>query len=239
MSKIHAFNWLPKGLSEITLSGNDSIELSKEFCRLLNLSTSVPLHWHEYIDELMVSNENTLQCVVLDDDDGFHLLSWHCANHATNKVSFIKWLIKLNPQNWDDLLMAVSTYYRVLQCSEVDMVTEMLSQTNSHHNSILDAVLKSTRGMLFWRQQYVDLLRMCNMSISQTEADEVIKKGILLNLPEELEILSKMRLWNGQLYLDMVQESNPCKLSNGIPFPITKHYHPAMKLYPHLNSIQH
>lgn len=240
-NQTNALIWLPKNLTEVTFTCSNSMALAKEFHQLLSLSSPVPLHWHQYADELSESNNTHLQCVVLDDDTGFHLLSWFSANELTQKTSFRNWLTTIAPENWDDLLMAVSTY-NVLRHTAVYSINKTLQQLKHNqpaHDSILDAVLAPTRGMLLWRQQYVDLLRMCDMGISLCDSNELIKSGILLNSPAAYRILAKVSLWNGQPYLDMVQERNPFKNIYGAPLPITKFNHPAMKLYPYLHNVMH
>ena len=240
-NQTNKLSWLPENLTEITLTCSNSMALAKEFHQLLSLSSPVPLHWHQYADELFESNDTLLQCVVLDDDTGFHLLSWYSINELPQRISFRNWLTTIAPENWDDLLMAVSTY-NVLHHTAVDSMNKTLQQLKHNQSSqdpILDAVLASTKGMLLWRQQYVDLLRMCDMGISLSESNELIKNGILLNSPEAYQILTKVRLWNEQPYLDMVQERNPFKSQHGAPLPITKFNHPAMKLYPYLHNVMH
>ena len=235
---INTLSWPPKGLTEIALSGGDAMVLAKEFRQLLSLSSAVPLHWHQYADEIAASNENKLQCVVLDDKDGFHLLNWQTVDEAVPEISFGNWLTTINPENWDDLLMAVSTY-NALRYAEVDSVNKTLNLLAQIHDPILDAVLKPSRGLLLWRHQYVNLLRMCVMEISQSEGDELIKNAIIMNHSDAHNALTSVRLWNGQPYLDMVQERNPFKNPYGTPLPITKFNHSAMELYSYLNYVKH
>jgi len=240
-NQTNALSWLPENLTEITLTCSNSMALAKEFHQLLSLSSPVPPHWHQYADELSESNDTQMQCVVLDDEAGFHLLSWYSVNELPQKISFRDWLTTIVPENWDDLLMAVSTY-NVLHHTTVDSDNKTLQQVKHcqpAHDPMLEAVLAPTRGMLLWRQQYVDLLRMCDMEISLSESNELIKNGILLNRPEAYQILTKVSLWNGQSYLDMVQERNPFNSQYGAPLPITKFNHPAMKLYPYLHNVMH
>lgn len=235
---INTLSWPPKGLTEIALSGGDAMVLAKEFRQLLSLSSAVPLHWYQYADEIAASNENKLQCVVLDDKDGFHLLNWQTVDEAVPEISFGNWLTTINPENWDDLLMAVSTY-NALRYAKGDSVNKTLKQLAQNNDLMLDAVLKSTRGLLLWRHQYVDLLRMCDMGISQSDGEKLIKNVIIMNRPDARKALTSVRLWSGQSYLDMVQERNPFKNPYGTPLPITKFNHTAIKLYPYLNCVKH
>ncbi len=75
---------------------------------------------------------------------------------SLDKLTFGQWLHEFRPEGRDDFVMAQSLYsFYLYQGSG-----EIFPKIQVTPDPWLDAMLKSTRGLLFWRPQWIELCRM-------------------------------------------------------------------------------
>lgn len=118
------------------------------------------------------------------------------------KISFMDWLEAFKPLNRYDCAMAIPLYRRYS-----DFV-EFVPNLQMTPDPWLDALLKDTRGLLFWRDQLVDLIRMVtgNRGMANDIAKGLLKRDPV-TLASGVDTLRKARYFGtGQSLLAIIEE---------------------------------
>ncbi len=129
---------------------------------------------------------------------------------AKNGLSFDQWLLEFHPAGRDDFLMALPLYYLYQHSGTV--IPRVLATPDPW----LDAMLNSTRGMLLWTSQWVDLLRVIG-NIGEQGACRLIK-DYMLGRPNASVVLEQIRYFAAGLsFMQIIEERSPTRRPVGSP----------------------
>ena len=129
---------------------------------------------------------------------------------AKNGLSFDQWLLEFHPAGRDDFLMALPLYYLYQHSGTV--IPRVLATPDPW----LDAMLNSTRGMLLWTSQWVELLRVIG-NIGEQGACRLIK-DYMLGRPNASLVLEQIRYFAaGQSFMQIIEERSPTRRPVGSP----------------------
>lgn len=129
---------------------------------------------------------------------------------SENELAFCQWLHEFRPECRDDFLMALPLYYLYQHSGEV------MPRLRPTPDPWLDAMLKNTRGMLFWTSQWVELLGVIS-NIGQQGACRLIK-DYMLSRPNASVVLEQIRYFaTGQSFLQIIEDRSPTQLPVGSP----------------------
>lgn len=103
----------------------------------------------------------------------------------TPALTFVDWLPRFRPEGRDDFLMALPLYELYRYSGTI------LPVIRPTPDPWLDAMLGRTRGMLFWRQQYVELVRLSG-GMDHGRATQLIQDYVK-RLPGAVSALEQIR----------------------------------------------
>lgn len=123
------------------------------------------------------------------------------------QLTFDSWLREFCPAGQDDLLMALPLYYLYRRTGEVAPAIQTAP------DPWLDGVLKSTRGMLFWTAQWIEVFRVVG-NMGRQDALQLLR-AYQLGRPDAAATLEELRyLATGQSLREIISERSP----TGAPF---------------------
>jgi hypothetical protein len=139
--------------------------------------------------------------------------------HPGKELSFEEWLSAFKPKNRDDYLMALRLYHNYYR--RTGAIIPLIKPTP---DPWLDAMLRSTRGMLFWQEQFTTFIRLAGDTTLR--AAQQLVRDYSLNRPgnNASAFLSERRYFpTGQSLMQIVEERSPYPLKppEGTPDYIT------------------
>lgn len=129
---------------------------------------------------------------------------------AAGELIFDAWLREFQPVSRDDFLMALPLYYLYRRTCEVAPAIQATP------DPWLDGALKSTRGMLFWTAQWIEVIRVIG-NTGRQEALQVLR-AYQLGRPDAAATLEELRyLATGQSLMEIINERSPTRAPFGSP----------------------
>lgn len=118
------------------------------------------------------------------------------------RLSFMEWLKAFKPLNRHECAMALPLYHDY----RLDGIIVPIVQPTP--DTWLDAFLKDTRGILFWRDQLVELIRMVTGKGDLTNRiAKALRTKNANTLPDAMDALRKARYFGtGQSLLEIIDE---------------------------------
>ena len=114
-------------------------------------------------------------------------------------LGFVDWLPLFNPQGRDDFLMALPLYWAYRDTGD------LLPSIRPTPDRWLDALLTSTRGMLFWKRQFVDLVHRGG-GVDHAQAHQLVRDYVKRR-PDAYSALGKLRYApTGQNMMQIIAE---------------------------------
>ena len=167
---------------------------------------SIPCHFETLVELLPNGREPEI---------GALLDVWELSElPVAETLSFEKWLREFQPKSRDDCLMALPLY-RYYRLSGLTFST-----TQTTPDPWLDAMLRSTRGMLLWRYQWTELIRMAGGTTVQV-ATQLIS-DYLLKLKGAASSLRNIHYpVTGQSLIQIIKERSPGQMPIGNPDYLT------------------
>lgn len=125
---------------------------------------------------------------------------WQFGERGAGKIlSFAEWINKFRPVSRDDWLMALPLYrhYRIHG--------RVISTVQATPDPWLDAMLRSTRGMLIWRHQWIEFIRMAGDT--GTKAATQMVMDCVMNRPSAYDLFRrKIYSATGQTMMQIIEE---------------------------------
>lgn len=126
------------------------------------------------------------------------------------QLTFDEWLRAFRPVSRDDFLMALPFYHLYRHTGEV------VPAIQATPDAWLDGVLKSTRAMLFWTAQWIEVFRVVG-NMGQQEALQLLR-AYQLGRPDAAATLEELRyLATGQSLMEIINERSPTGTAFGSP----------------------
>lgn len=131
-------------------------------------------------------------------------------NATGNELSFDEWLCEFRPESRDDFLMVLPLYHLYQRSGEV------IPKVQATPDPWLDAMLKNTRGMLLWTQQWIELFRVIS-NIDRQGASRLFR-DYMRSCPDASVALNQTRYFaTGQSLMQIIKERSPSRLPFGSP----------------------
>lgn len=126
------------------------------------------------------------------------------------QLTFDVWLREFRPAGQADFLMALSLYYLYRRTGEV------VPAIQPTPDPWLDGVLKSTRGMLFWTAQWIEVFRVVG-SMGRQDALQLLR-AYQLGQSDTQAALEQLRYFaTGQSLMQIIEERSPTRAPFGSP----------------------
>lgn len=130
--------------------------------------------------------------------------------NSEGDLTFLEWLATFQPATRDDFLMALPLYRWHQRTGEI------VATLNATPDPWLDALLKNTRGILFWSYQWRELIRMVgHVGISHATrlySDYLLNRAGALDSVRQAQYVS-----TGQTLLQIIEERSVRGLYAGSP----------------------
>jgi hypothetical protein len=129
---------------------------------------------------------------------------------SERQLTFDQWLNEFRPGDRDDFHMALPLFKLYQSTGEV------MPRIRPTPDSWLDAMLKNTRGMLFWTTQWQELLRIIN-STEQRDAKLLIQRYMLTRPNARVDLEQIGYVATGQNFMQIIEERSPSQRPMGAP----------------------
>ena len=128
--------------------------------------------------------------------------------------TFEEWFREFHPVTRDDFLMLVPLYRHYRYSGQT------INSVQTTPDLWLDSMLRCTRGMLFWRHQWTELIRMVGGMTAQS-ATRLVGDYVLKRPCAARSLQQKFYTETGQSLIQIIEERSPGRMPIGNPDFIT------------------